>query len=332
MTQENLENQNRIPWEPLDQRWDTAPWLENGIQAGQLLRNINNGQIFLELPDRTIFRWDPESEEFHLHHISRPNFILYAAGGVLTVGTLSSVIAYFASKDKKKSKDATKEKVAKTPEPTAVVEEVVEEPTPKPKKEDKKEPKIPNKVIMDIKTMWQKDPEWRWNILGFNTDAGGNIGNYGCLVTVLSMLEKALGKKETPATLNEKFIENHTYSSQGFLNWEDALQTLSLKPYYMSTKYSNPVDDEGLNKMMELLSQGRPLVIEVDRVPDGPYNISYEQHFILGVGYNRKKQILFANDPWTGKRIEMGFDEGPYGGVRKAVISFRAIKERVSLD
>ena len=54
----------------------------------------------------------------------------------------------------------------------------------------------------EIKQYSQTDPAWKAKLLGF--DKSSTIGNFGCLITSVSMLASGYGFSETPHSLNEQ--------------------------------------------------------------------------------------------------------------------------------
>ena len=56
--------------------------------------------------------------------------------------------------------------------------------------------------MAELKQYSQTDPAWKAKLLGF--DKTSTLGNFGCLLTSVSMLASAYGVNETPDSLNEK--------------------------------------------------------------------------------------------------------------------------------
>ena len=163
--------------------------------------------------------------------------------------------------------------------------------------------------MLPVPIMHQKDPRRAYLTQGNNKqgDEEGTIGEVGCLITDIAMYLSAIGRKETPATVNAKltnsFLETdqgdkvNGYESQGFIHWARTNKILSLEVHSPRKWPFIPTQPETIHTIKRLLVEGRPVFIEVDSLPGGVFN----QHFALAVGYNQN--ILICNDPWTGQQV-----------------------------
>lgn len=156
----------------------------------------------------------------------------------------------------------------------------------------------------------QRDPRWADKLLGFNTSSPYTIGNYGCLITSLSMLVN-----QTPDQVNETIKANNGFIQGGMFVWSK-VSCVGLTQEYVSYSWSGPVTDAGLSKAKEYIAQGKPLLAEVDFNPatDGE-----EMHFVLIVGFTDQDDAIIA-DPWTGTIRSMN---DVYGGFKRGVCQFR---------
>lgn len=126
----------------------------------------------------------------------------------------------------------------------------------------------------------QRDPKWANVILGYGP---GNIGQYGCTITAITMLLNSKGANLNPSQVNDKMKDAGAFV--GNLVWWAKLpqafpQITSVYKYYT---YDNEI-------VKGLIKQGYPVVVCVDGSPIGS-----SQHWVLYVG----DQTLL--DPWDGK-------------------------------
>lgn len=167
------------------------------------------------------------------------------------------------------------------------------QPTPPSKPSNSKLPKISDIVL----NQWDK----RWANIKMNNATGETLRNYGCLMTVISMIARANGKDVTPVDV-DKWIEKHggypaggSYMSgnaqTGFLN--DVLG----KDGKMSTIYTENSTQHGLPNVRKSLEAGTPVILHIDssiNPKDG--------HFVLAVGMDSKGNYICA-DPNGGKQV-----------------------------
>lgn len=169
---------------------------------------------------------------------------------------------------------------------------------------------------MNLPIYGQRDSRWSNILLGFNTSPPYTIGNYGCLISCFAMYLKALGRDETPATVNEKVKAVNGFVSGGNLVWSAIEQVYGIKCMYQSPYYDGPLTVQGKAKMKALLDEKHPLITHVDFDPNDPDD---DMHWILVTGYSG--DIFYCNDPWTGTNVPVDV----YGGsIERAVIEFRA--------
>lgn len=156
----------------------------------------------------------------------------------------------------------------------------------------------------------QRDGRWTNVLLGYNTNQPYTIGNYGCLITCFAnYLDK------TPIEINDILKANQGFIQGGLFVWSKST-VLGLNQVYLSPRYEDAVSSQGLDKMRQLIDEGRPLIAEIDF---NPSTVSEEMHYVLIHGYDGNDKF-FCIDPWTGQEIDLDV----YGGVRRAVYQFRA--------
>ncbi|HSV86278.1 MAG TPA: hypothetical protein VLH85_06865, partial [Levilinea sp.] len=64
--------------------------------------------------------------------------------------------------------------------------------------------------MFNVQPLSQQDPRWKDKYLGSSTDI--TIGQYGCLLTSMTMLANGLGYNETPASFNDKMLAGGGFS------------------------------------------------------------------------------------------------------------------------
>ncbi len=166
----------------------------------------------------------------------------------------------------------------------------------------------------------QKDPRWANVLLGYNTDATYNIGNYGCLITCFA---NYLGK--TPVEINDILKANQGFVQGGLFVWSKST-VLGLNEVYCSPRYNDLVSTQGLTKMKQLIDEGRPLICEIDF---NPTTTQQEMHYLLVHSYDETKEdVFYAIDPYTGTEIDLSV----YGGVRRTLYQFRAYNKTLPFE
>ncbi len=138
----------------------------------------------------------------------------------------------------------------------------------------------------DITPLSQMDPRWKNKPLGFDTIT---IGNYGCLMTCMTMLANFYGFNETPDTINEKMKAVKGY--QGALiipaAFPAALPGMIYRNFVNCEKSPAPMAE-----IDTYLAQGKPVIVEVDYAP----NPGLQNHWI--VLYAKRGNDYLLRDPW----------------------------------
>ena len=174
-------------------------------------------------------------------------------------------------------------------------------PAPKPDPGTKQARKMP--AVKDFAlNQWDS----RWRDIKMNNQTGETLKNYGCLMTVISMIARIYGVETNPA-LVDKWIEAHggypangSYMPMnmqvGFLN--DVLD----KKGSMSTIYSENPTQHGLLNVGKHLEAGRPVILHIE----SPINPK-DGHFVLAVGTDANGNYICA-DPNGGKQVTIEAD------------------------
>ena len=120
----------------------------------------------------------------------------------------------------------------------------------------------------------QKDPAWINAPLGNET-----IGQYGCLVTALAMVQSYAVAPCTPADMAMQL----SFTSDGSLQKWDEVSALG----YTIETYSQPVTTDILSKLYQLLSAGKPVILG----SKGSW-----QHYVVVSGYTGTGTSFMAED------------------------------------
>lgn len=172
---------------------------------------------------------------------------------------------------------------------------------------------------INIPLLSQRDPKWASIILGNNTQAKYNIGNFGCLITSLSMYLNTTPNKINETLKQGRDKDNGFANGSGNFIWGKST-LLGLGEQFLSTRYNGPVTQAGIDKIKGLLDNGYPLLCEIDF---NPSTTDEEQHFVLLTGY--EGDSIYANDPWTGQYVNLDV----YGGAKRAIIQFRQYNKQI---
>lgn len=173
-------------------------------------------------------------------------------------------------------------------------------------------------MLKPLLLLSQRDSKWANILLGFNTNLPYTLGNFGCLITCLSMyIGKLVNETNDILKANQAFAKD-----SGEFIWGKS-SALGLNQTYLSPRYTDAVTAQGFQKIKELIDAGFPLLCEVDFNPN---TSGEEMHFVLIIGY--KDDNFYAADPWVGEIINLSV----YGGAARAIIQFRAYDKTLSTD
>lgn len=140
---------------------------------------------------------------------------------------------------------------------------------------------------MVVKPLSQRDPRWASKKLG---DSKLTIGNYGCLLTSLTMLLNYMGYAETPETVNNTLKRIGGFSG-ALIIWSKVAQAYpKLKFVYRDYNYNNA------KVAWFVYAKALPVLVEVNGA-----RIGAAKHWVLFKGGQK------ANDPWTGKEIPTNY-------------------------
>jgi hypothetical protein len=157
----------------------------------------------------------------------------------------------------------------------------------------------------------QRDPRWANQRLG--TVNGTTIGQYGCLITAISMLNRGFdpsGVLYYPSNVDDLFTNQNGYANGNLVIWTAIRRIL---PNVAIIDHDNCASTPApLGKIRDLLDKGGACILRVG-FGGKPANM----HWLLAVGY-ANDDIIF-NDPWYGDQV--GFNTRRYGtGIASADI------------
>ena len=162
----------------------------------------------------------------------------------------------------------------------------------------------------------QKDARWSDEKLGFGPRT---IGQWGCLLTCMSMLLSRFGENYTPAELNERLKE--LPEDQGFTGdtvlfaalpraFPHIVQDGNIAPSLETgAHYITSAVDNLLDTIDRYLALGGGVILQVDTQATTSYDPAAEQHWVLAVARNGMDYEVI--DPLNGCRISL---VAQYGG------------------
>jgi len=141
--------------------------------------------------------------------------------------------------------------------------------------------------MFQTKALYQNDPRWEDDKLGFDPQV--TIGEWGCLLTALTMVANGFGCSETPKSLNNKLKK-----SGGF---QSALVIPAILPRVCPTaRYKDVLFCEKtpapIAKVDAALAAGMPVIVQVDRSPKA----NLQSHWV--VLYTKKGKDYLMLDPY----------------------------------
>lgn len=151
---------------------------------------------------------------------------------------------------------------------------------------------------MNIKPLSQRDPRWSARLLGFNTEKQYSIGNYGCLITCITMACNYYGKNETPATINDKLKSVNGFSNGGLYNWGYIEKVFPDIDEQWLGNYPNELTSAQMKTINDAIDAGYPVMVEIDFSPE---TSKTDMHYVLLIARNSSDENDFTMaDPWTG--------------------------------
>jgi len=162
--------------------------------------------------------------------------------------------------------------------------------------------KPPSKNKMpDLKDIILNQWDKRWANLKMNNATSHTLRNYGCLMTVVSMIARANGVDATPEMV-DTWIEAHggypAGASTMSINQQAAfLNDVLGKKGGMSKIYSDNSTQHGMPNINHNIDAGNPVILHIDSKTNPA-----DGHFVLAIGVDAKGNYICA-DPNGGKQI-----------------------------
>lgn len=143
---------------------------------------------------------------------------------------------------------------------------------------------------MDMLMLSQNDDRWAWKKLGTSQES---IGDYGCLLTCFTMLSGW----DNVEKMNQYRIDHNAYYNGSYAATFDLLgATQQCKYIEASSRYQSvPVAEPEMRKLLNHLSTGNPVILEVNwnkRFRKWLGWTKYDMHFIV------MKPDYKIYDPW----------------------------------
>jgi hypothetical protein len=165
----------------------------------------------------------------------------------------------------------------------------------------------------------QRDPRWSSQQLGFGA-VDSTIGNYGCVVTSLTMLVNGHGFNETPGSLNDRLKSlgpnvGYTGETRNLMVW-DALR-LALPGMRFADRVDCMNVPAPMDKINATLNANKAVVVQLDMAPQQGF---FSQHWVLL--YARDGDEYLIHDPWllpSESRTPITRDYSFAGGVEKII-------------
>jgi hypothetical protein len=143
--------------------------------------------------------------------------------------------------------------------------------------------------MAEIKQYSQTDPAWKAKMLGFSNSS--TIGNFGCLLTSVSILASAYGLNESPDSLNEKMKKVSGFSAGTAFMIPSAVP--SVLPGIRYVTYINCANAPApLAEIDAWLGRGKPVIIEADWSPQA----GVQTHYM--VVYGKQDDDYLVYDPY----------------------------------
>lgn len=170
--------------------------------------------------------------------------------------------------------------------------------------------------MFDFQRFSQTDPRWKNVQLGFDPES--TIGQYGCLLTCMTMAATGFGFSETPDSLNSKFkaLGPNAGFKDAFVIPYSIARVLSGVTLKRSSDFSNqpaPMADVDAS-----LAAGYPVIVEVDysNAPD------YQYHWIML--YAKQDGDYLLQDPWpyppNGGQVWLSRSQYAFAGTPDKII------------
>ncbi|MEN4041090.1 MAG: hypothetical protein ROW52_04685 [Anaerolineaceae bacterium] len=141
--------------------------------------------------------------------------------------------------------------------------------------------------MFSIRPLSQQDPQWKEKKLGSSNEI--TIGQYGCLLTSMTMVANGLGYDETPASFNDKMLANGGFAG-GLVRPAHTGAVFPGMRFQRRIQCNNP--PAPLAEIDAVLATGLPVIVKVDSLPA----TGMQDHWI--VIYAREGDDYLIQDTW----------------------------------
>ncbi len=154
----------------------------------------------------------------------------------------------------------------------------------------------------------QQDPKWKAVKLGFDKES--TIGNFGCLLTSISMVASHYGLDETPASLNEKLKAAGGFQGAYLMPYTVSivLKGISYKTYIDCKAQPAP-----LPEIDTWLGMGKPVILEVDWSPQA----GVQTHYLVAYAHKDGDYLIYDPYPFPPSEKEITLKSSKYAQVAK---------------
>jgi len=154
----------------------------------------------------------------------------------------------------------------------------------------------------------QQDPQWKTAKLGFDKES--TIGNFGCLLTCISMVASGYGLDVTPATLNERLKAAGGFQGAFLMPYvvSNVLKGMTYKTYIDCKNQPAP-----LAEINSWLAMGKAVIIEVDWSPQA----GVQTHYMVTYARKGDDYLIYDPYPFPPSDKEMTLKTSKYAQVAK---------------
>lgn len=164
--------------------------------------------------------------------------------------------------------------------------------------------------MAELKQYSQTDPAWKAKLLGF--DKTSTLGNFGCLLTSVSMLASAYGVNETPDSLNEKMKKVAGFSAGTAFMIPGAIP--AAMPGIRYVTYVNCSNAPApLAEIDAWLGRGKPVIIEVDWSPQA----GVQTHYMVVYGKQDDDYLVYDPYPFPVANGKITLKNSKYAQIAK---------------
>jgi len=141
--------------------------------------------------------------------------------------------------------------------------------------------------MFNVKPLSQQDPQWKDKYLGSSKEI--TIGQFGCLLTSMTMVANGLGYNETPASFNDKMLAGGGFIG-GLIKPTHIGNVFPGMRYQRRIQCNNP--PAPLAEIDSVLASGLPVIVKVDALPAA----GIQDHWV--VIYAKEGNDYLIQDTW----------------------------------